>query len=368
MNRHYRHLIGTLPGMLLLMLIPFTMVQASQSRVALVIGNKTYPQRSKNNVFCPLSNPVNDAKDITELLEKYDFNVTKLINANRQEMRNAINAFVERLEEGNVGILYFSGHGVQVQNKNYLLPIGQDFLDGIDVQEYGLSANFFLGKMEKKKGVRIMILDAWRSDFPLENKGNYLPDDFAKMKAEGALIIYATSPGKDAQGSKLKRNSEFTLALKQSISGREHLPIELVIKDTITKVKENTNGGQIPWTEGNLTGYFCLGQCLTLPDGNDNAAPTLAPAPSHNYSHDELQNTGLVFSSTQDANKRLGLDSDGVPQKITSSSLKKKRKVLIDKAGGLMWQQHVSEKPLSYLEALAYIEELNADKADGYSD
>ena len=105
------------PSLFILVLIyPSGLLAAPERRLALVIGNGAYSSG-------PLKNPVNDATDMAGALQRAGFTVTLKKNANLQEMVEAIEDFGNNLKRGGVGLFYFAGHGVQVNNINYLLPI-----------------------------------------------------------------------------------------------------------------------------------------------------------------------------------------------------------------------------------------------------
>ncbi len=93
-----------------------SVVNSSQNRVALVIGNGAY----RNS---PLRNPVNDARLMRNLLRKAGFSVTSLENANKKELVNAIRSFGNALRYSDAALFYFSGHGNQYKGKNWLIPM-----------------------------------------------------------------------------------------------------------------------------------------------------------------------------------------------------------------------------------------------------
>ena len=88
-----------------------------QKRVALVIGNNEYKE-------APLKNPAHDAEDIANVLRGLGFTVQTKINADQRGMEEAVKEFVREIQNGDVGLFYFSGHGVQVSGENYLMPVG----------------------------------------------------------------------------------------------------------------------------------------------------------------------------------------------------------------------------------------------------
>ncbi len=245
------------------------------TRVALVIGNGAYPPVTVDNLFGALSNPVADARDMADLLRGYGFTVDTLTEAGQRDMEAAVNRFMRQLEAGGTGLFYYSGHGVQVQQENYLIPVGRSFADAADVQEYAVKANWVLRKMElARTRVNLMILDACREDLPLEDTKGFSRKGLAEMRARGALIGYAASPGQYALGDSDSRNSLYTRHLLAAAASAA-LPIELVFKQAGAAVVKETGGDQIPWIGSNLVGDFCFGECGRLLSSDEAAQRTI---------------------------------------------------------------------------------------------
>src|SRR5262245_54357758 len=95
-------------------------IAVSESRVALVIGNAAYVNAA------PLKNPVNDARAMAAALRAEGFTIIARENATLAQMQRAIIEFGAKLNEGSVGLVYYSGHGMQVAGKNYLIPVDAD--------------------------------------------------------------------------------------------------------------------------------------------------------------------------------------------------------------------------------------------------
>ena len=114
---------------------------AQERRVALVIGNGAYKS-------APLRNPVNDASDMADALERLGFSVSLKTDANQRNMKQAIRSFGKLLRDGGVGLFYFAGHGIQVKGSNYLIPIGAQIESESDVEYEAVDAGRVLGKME----------------------------------------------------------------------------------------------------------------------------------------------------------------------------------------------------------------------------
>ena len=122
----------------------------SQKRVALVIGNSDYK-------VGPLRNPAHDAEDIASVLRILGFAVQMKINANQREMEEAVNKFVQEIQNGDVALFYFSGHGIQVKGENYLIPLGDSIESETDVRYKTLNAGLILAKW-RSPGIGLISL------------------------------------------------------------------------------------------------------------------------------------------------------------------------------------------------------------------
>lgn len=223
----------------------------SQSRFALVIGNCDYSQ-------APLKNPVNDAKDLSLALQNYGFDVDLKINATQEIMENAIYSFSQKLKNNSIGLFYFSGHGVQYDGSNYLIPIQSmsKILTPQHLRYKTVNAGYLFGAMEQAgNGLNIIILDACRTN-PFKGFAKDINKGLKRMVgAEGTIIAYATSPGKIALDGK-GDNSPYTKQLIYFMMNEPNLPIELLLKKVRRGVKLDTGGLQTPWYEASIEGNF----------------------------------------------------------------------------------------------------------------
>jgi len=222
----------------------------NSKRVALVIGNGDYKNQA-------LSNPIYDAQDMSDTLNKLGFGVTQVLNADQATMNKAIQQFGRELDGDRVGLLYYSGHGVQYEGKNYMIPIGAMLAvdKPSDLNTDAVSVKGVLSMMEQAKNqLNLVFLDACR-DNPFEGftKGDRMTGLAPIGSAEGMLIAYATSPNKAALTSK-ERNSPYTKHLLQYME--RDLPIELMLKKVRVAVKNDTSGKQTPWYAALFDGYF----------------------------------------------------------------------------------------------------------------
>ena len=224
-------------------------IAAANERIALVIGNAAYPD-------IPLANPVNDARLIAGALRGQGFQVIKTLDAGENEMKLAIKDFGNRLKAAQgaaIGLLYYAGHGVQVQGENYLIPVDALIEDEGDVDIYAINANAILRTLEDaRNGLNIVILDACRNN-PFTRSFRAATRGLATMSAPtGTLIAYSTSPGSvalDGDGV----NSHYTAALAAAI-GEPGVPVEKVFKNVRDSVLAETQGKQTPWEASSLTG------------------------------------------------------------------------------------------------------------------
>lgn len=234
------------------MLFIFLSVQvlAARERLALIIGNADYQQGK-------LTNPVNDARAMAATLQQLGFKVLKLENATQEEMENAIRDFGQALNANTVGLFYFSGHGVQHNGQNYLIPIrAMSQVHTADQLRYKtVNAGYILDTMKQSgSGLNLFFLDACRNT-PFKSFSRSVTKGLARISgAEGTLIAYATAPGTvayDGHGT----NSPYTNSLLYWMR-QPDMPIELVLKKVRAGVKKETGDKQSPWYEASIDGDF----------------------------------------------------------------------------------------------------------------
>jgi hypothetical protein len=221
-----------------------------QRRIALVIGNANYKVR-------PLKNPRNDADDVSRSLKATGFEVIDLRDATLPKMRSAVRQFGDRLVNNDVGLVYYSGHGVEVKGRNYFIPVNADIQREDEIADQGLDVSLILEKMSTAgKGVNILIVDACRDD-PFGRSFRSSSRGLANMDApRGTIIAYATSPGKVASdGDPRERNSPYTKHLVKAMQS-PNKPIEQVFKEVRRAVQDETKNQQTPWENTSLSGDF----------------------------------------------------------------------------------------------------------------
>jgi len=229
--------------------------QPIQKRLALVIGNSSYKVGA-------LENPIRDARLISQTLRKHGFKVDAVEDVDRRDFLKALYRFRDRLGEAGpdaTALFYYSGHGVQYDGTNFLIPIDikdQNFRKR-DYETETISANRVLAAMARiENGVKIVLLDACRNNpFKSFTRSGTKGLGLARMDAPtGTIIGYATKAGGvaiDGEGI----NSPYTQGLVKYINS-PGLKVEEVLKKTRVWVSQMTNGKQIPWDESSLMGDF----------------------------------------------------------------------------------------------------------------
>lgn len=220
----------------------------SDKRLALIIGNGAYPAS-------PLKNPVNDANDMADTLNTLGFEVILAIDSDRKSMVQAISKFGDKLPGIDVGLFYYAGHGIQIDGRNYLIPVDAQIRMESEIEFESVDVGRLLAQMENAKSkVNIVMLDACR-DNPFARSFRSSNQGLAKMDApRGSYIAFATSPGAlaaDGGG----RNGIFTECLLANLK-IPGLKIEDVMKRTRIGVAQATKNQQLPWDSSSLMGDF----------------------------------------------------------------------------------------------------------------
>ncbi|MCB1739999.1 MAG: caspase family protein [Gammaproteobacteria bacterium] len=247
-------------------------------RLALVIANWKYPPRAlPYNRFGPLVAPEEDARQMSALLRRYGFELPPdrlVLNGTAQQVESAIRALAASLRGGEIVLIYYSGHGIDVDGLNYLLPANENFSTRADVKYNAVKINWMLAQLTEanRSGTTLLVLDSCRDHIPIDPLKGPGDEGFSAMHPVGALVASGTMPGMSAQGNTSGGASVFTDALINAISAMPRNPIEQVLKRARTTVASVTRRTQVPWVEnGLLGGDFCFAR-----EGCGDAAVTSA--------------------------------------------------------------------------------------------
>jgi uncharacterized caspase-like protein len=227
----------------------------AESRLALVIGQSSY--RS----IAPLPNPVNDAKAMAQMLGDAGFEVQSATDLSQTDLRARIAGFAANVSAkgpDTVALVFYAGHGLQIDGENYLVPVDIDPKREADIPLQAVRLNDILNTLTSVPSKsRIILLDACRNNpFPAISKttGRGLAQVDVKFGTPGTLLSFSTSPGAEAEDGK-DGNSPYTTALLKA--GREPgLPIEDAFKRVRLSVNQATEGRQTPWESSSLVNDF----------------------------------------------------------------------------------------------------------------
>jgi uncharacterized caspase-like protein len=188
-----------------------------ERRVALVVGNSAYQHATA------LRNPVNDANDVAELLKRVGFEVVLGTDLDQQGFAAQIEKFARELDNADVGLFFYAGHGLQMNDKNLLVSVNAKLENEFLLTSEAVQLDSIVRLMESKAPTNLVFLDACRSN-PLADvlrrsltalkRSAQLGRGLARVDASGrdTLIAFAAAPGQEAiDGS--DRNSPFTGAL-----------------------------------------------------------------------------------------------------------------------------------------------------------
>lgn len=250
----------------------------AETRVALVVGNGTYAHTTA------LTNPLNDARDMTTALKAIGFDVVEAIDAGKSSLDSALRSFADKLSDADVALFFYAGHGLQVGAQNYLVPIDAKLQRERDLQFEAVSLDFIMRQMEidREGKTTIVILDACRDNPLARNLARSMGTRStaigrglaAAATGLGTFIAYATQPGNVALDGK-GRNSPFTSALTRHMKtkGNNLNATMIAVRNDVVAA---TDGHQVPWDHSALNRDFYFVPGDAAPRAGTVSAPPLA--------------------------------------------------------------------------------------------
>jgi Caspase domain len=253
-----------------------------EKRVALVVGNANYMTATA------LDNPINDALQVTAALERLGFQVKLAKNCNVYEFQKQLREFNRGLDGSAVGLLYYSGHALQHEGENYLVPVDARLEEPDDLRRLAFKLSAQLADMRSRAHVSLVFLDACR-DNPFElteparggkNRNIIVPPAglhaLEKAELNEAFIAFAAEGGQTAVDGPQGGLSPFTQALIDHIEtpGLDIVDLIRLVRQSVHKA---TNKQQTPWSEESLTNSFSFSPAVAA------SAPRLVAANSDPY-------------------------------------------------------------------------------------
>ena len=228
--------------------------QRSSRRGALVIGNAQYQQ-------LPLANPENDARLVGETLTSLDFEVESHFNLKARDFKRVLREFGRRMEDDESALVfYYAGHGMQIDKRNYLLPVDLNLRDEDEVKDEAIDiAEALLSRIDRPRPrARIFIIDACRDNpFRARSRSARVSSGLAEMAAPGALITFSAAPGGVAEDGPVGGNSVYTRHLAREMRS-EGVEVETMLKRVRSKVYEETQQRQLPFVQTSMLVTFAF--------------------------------------------------------------------------------------------------------------
>ena len=226
--------------------------------MALVVGNSTYDHIGR------LPNPENDAVDMAAALERLGFDVTTELDADRVSLTEALRAFTRRSAGADVSVVFYAGHGIEMDGVNYVVPVDARLERDVDVRFETVTLDDLLVSTAGAS-LRLVVLDACRNN-PLARSmqrtaatrtvsGGSFGDLNEDLLGDETLVAYAAAAGTTAADGR-GRNSPYTAALLSHLE--QPLELSALFRRVRAQVLEATDGEQRPHEYASLIGEHYL--------------------------------------------------------------------------------------------------------------
>jgi uncharacterized caspase-like protein len=276
-------------------------VSPSEKRVALVIGNGAYLNAVR------LDNAVFDARAVADAFRKLGFQVVDGYDLDIDQMRAKVSEFSGALSDSKSAVIYYAGHGISVDEENYIIPTDIVLKSPTDLDLNAISVSLLLKQMKRDDRVNIVILDACRDNpFTAElakhkTRALVVERGLSRIEgdlARGTLIAFASDPKSTALDGPTGQHSPFTEAFLAHLfdSG---VTIDTVMSRVRNDVWEKTRHNQLPWVNTSLIGEYQLNP--QAPKAADKGAePSAAPGEDFGAARQTQEN--LLWESAQHSN------------------------------------------------------------------
>jgi uncharacterized caspase-like protein len=241
-------------------------------RVALIFGNGEYKNAPR------LPNPVNDATDVASAFERLGFSVTLVKNGTFDSMRRALLDFAHQVQSANIAVVYFAGHGMEIRDENWLIPIDAELRLDVAASQEAVALGSIMPIVSRSRKLGLVILDACRDNpfgkqLQLSLPGRSLPNrGLASVEPPGSVLVaFAAKHGTTADDGS-GRNSPFTTALLRNleIAGLE---VGYLFRNVHDEVYSATQQRQEPYVYGTLSK-----EPIYLKSPAQNSVPALSEA------------------------------------------------------------------------------------------
>jgi Caspase domain len=266
----------------------------ADKRVALVIGNSAYKHTGA------LPNPTKDAAAMSMLFRRAGFDVIESRqNLSGAELRRTIRDFTDKVRDADIAVVFYAGHGIEVDGTNYLIPVDAMLERDVDVEDETVSVDRLVRMLDPAKRLRLVILDACRDNpfaktMKRTSSTRSVGRGLAKVEptSSDTLIAFAAKAGSTASDGS-GENSPFTLALMNNLA-TPGLDLRIAFGRVRDEVLKNTGNRQEPFVYGSLGGTTVT--LVSLPADNVTAPPAnvVVPPPVLNPTADIRRDYELV--------------------------------------------------------------------------
>ena len=248
----------------------------AERKVALLVGNESYAGLAR------LANPVRDVHAMDAVLRRAGFVTQIVTDTDRNAMIEAMRTFEAQANGADIALIFYSGHGLEMNGRNFLLPVDARLKTDRDVEDETIPLSRLLRSAEGAKRLKLVILDACR-DNPLVtsmDRANVRRSVNRGLVAEAdagsdTLIAYATAEKATAEDG-AGANSPFTAALVQYLA-EPGVDVRIALGNVRDAVRSSTNDRQTPHFYGSVGGGT-IALADPNPDGRPPALSSMVPA------------------------------------------------------------------------------------------
>ena len=245
-------------------------------RVALVIGNSAYA-----NVPA-LANPLNDASDIGDALDRLGFSVTRIENADQAALRQSLQEFQRAASASDIAVVFYAGHGMEVDQRNFLVPVDARLVSDQDIEFEAVPLELVSRAVARASKLRLVVLDACRDNpfaIRMQRAGatRSIGRGLARVEPPGeTLVAYAAKEGTVASDG-AGRNSPYSAALLAHLE-EPGLEVGMLFRKVRDAVVRETGGRQEPFVYGSLSSEGVYFSARLAPE-RDSVKPPAGGAP-----------------------------------------------------------------------------------------
>ena len=249
-GRRVRPAVAAVAAAVVLSALP--VAAGAAERVALVIGNGAYAHVKR------LPNPGNDAADVGAAFERLGFTVTRVADADQATLRQRLRDFTRAAGAAEVAVVFYAGHGMEVDGRNFLVPVDAKLLSDQDVEFEAVPLELVMRSVERARGLRLVVLDACR-DNPftarMQSAGatRSIGRGLARVEPQGETLVAYAAKGGSVAADGDGRNSPYTGALLRYLE-EPGVDVGRLFRKVRDDVLASTGGRQEPFVYGSLPG------------------------------------------------------------------------------------------------------------------